>query len=103
MPPGRPRSLIALTKYEMIVRKYSFLFLILCLGLVLSFACRKASIPPKKPQLLIIGMDGLEPRVLNDLLYQHKLPNFQKLLEAGSFAKITCVVGTSSPVVWTSI
>ena len=83
--------------------KQFFIIVILFSGFLFPFGCRKEIIRPKKPQLLIIGMDGLEPRVLNDLLHQHKLPNFQRLLEAGSFAKITCVVGMTSPVVWTSI
>jgi arylsulfatase A-like enzyme len=55
------------------------------------------------PQVVLIAIDGLEPTLLNDLLAEGRLPNIERLVENGSQATIDCVVGTTSPVVWTTV
>jgi predicted AlkP superfamily phosphohydrolase/phosphomutase len=55
------------------------------------------------PQVVIIALDGLEPSLLETLLAHGRLPNFQRLIDNGSLAQIDCVVGTTSPVVWTTV
>jgi len=52
---------------------------------------------------LIIGIDGTDPKVLGQLIGEGKLPNFQKLINKGSYSNLSVVVPAQSPVAWTTI
>lgn len=55
------------------------------------------------PQLLVIAVDGMEPRLVESLLSEGRLPNLQALIEGGSQAEIKVVTTMLSPVVWTTV
>lgn len=73
------------------------------LALVLVTSCSPGEGDSKRPPILVVGMDGLEWTVLEDLLEEGKLPNFQSLLERGVGGHLRTTVPTYSPVLWTSI
>jgi predicted AlkP superfamily phosphohydrolase/phosphomutase len=56
-----------------------------------------------RPQIVVIALDGLEPTLTSEMLEAGRLPNLQTLIDDGSMATIDCVIGTTSPVVWTSV
>lgn len=55
------------------------------------------------PQLLVIAVDGMEPRLVESLLAEGRLPNLQALIEGGSQGRIKVVTTMLSPVVWTTV
>ncbi len=54
-------------------------------------------------RLLLLGMDGLDPNVLDELMGQHQLPNFRRLADQGSYARMATSNPSESPVAWASI
>jgi predicted AlkP superfamily phosphohydrolase/phosphomutase len=53
-------------------------------------------------QVLILGLDGLDPQLLEKWMEEGHLPNFQKLAAEGSFHKLASSVPPISPVAWSS-
>lgn len=58
---------------------------------------------PKFKRLIILGMDGLDPRILSDLMNRGDLPNFLRLSQIGVFTSLTTSNPAQSPVAWASI
>jgi len=54
-------------------------------------------------KVLLVGMDGLDPKVAGRLMDEGKLPNFKRLSEDGSFLNLSTSFPPHSPVAWTSI
>jgi len=61
--------------------------------------------PPGKPvgKVLVIGVDGLEWKVLRPLLAAGKCPNLRGLMERGAFGQLATIDPTLSPIIWTTI
>jgi predicted AlkP superfamily phosphohydrolase/phosphomutase len=57
----------------------------------------------RKARLLVVGMDGLEPRLVRDFLAQGRLPHFRRLIQRGVLADIACRQRMVSPVAWTTV
>ncbi|HEU5182010.1 MAG TPA: tetratricopeptide repeat protein [Candidatus Polarisedimenticolia bacterium] len=53
-------------------------------------------------RLLLIGLDGADWRILDDLLAQGRLPTLKRLIDNGVRARLKTVDPVLSPVVWTS-
>jgi predicted AlkP superfamily phosphohydrolase/phosphomutase len=54
-------------------------------------------------RVVLLGMDGLDPRILSHLMKQNSLPNFLKLSQIGSYSPLTTSNPAQSPVAWASI
>ena len=54
--------------------------------------------PTKK--VLVLGFDGLDPKILGELLQSGKLPNFKALVKQGDFRPLATSVPPLSPVAW---
>jgi len=54
-------------------------------------------------KVLVIGIDGADPRVLTKLMDEGKLPNFVKLRDSGTFKPLKTSMPPHSPVAWTTI
>ena len=54
-------------------------------------------------RLLLLAMDALEWRVINDLVAQDKLPNFRFLIENGASGELQSMIPTWSPSLWTTM
>ncbi|MEW6658122.1 MAG: alkaline phosphatase family protein [Thermodesulfobacteriota bacterium] len=50
-----------------------------------------------------MGMDGLDPIILEEMMAKGKLPNFSRLAAKGLYHPLETVFPPQSPVVWTSI
>ncbi|MEO8191125.1 MAG: alkaline phosphatase family protein [Acidobacteriota bacterium] len=55
------------------------------------------------PRVLLIGIDGADPRIIDRLIAAKKLPTFQRLKREGAFGPLRSQEPLLSPVVWTSI
>ena len=57
-------------------------------------------------KLMILGIDGMDPRFTKRLLYEGKLPNIQKLVDAGSCREDLMLLGanpTITPPLWATL
>jgi len=51
-------------------------------------------------KMIIIGFDGMDPKIVTRLMAEGKLPNFKKLSESGGFKPLATSVPPQSPVAW---
>lgn len=56
-----------------------------------------------QPRVLFIGMDGMDPVLLQQWMDQGKLPNFKKLSEKGGFQPLATSMPPQSPVAWSNV
>jgi predicted AlkP superfamily phosphohydrolase/phosphomutase len=57
----------------------------------------------KYEKVLMLGMDGLEPKILETMMEAGELPNFARLRDSGTYSRITTSNPPESPVAWSCI
>ena len=57
----------------------------------------------RQPRVLVLGLDGVDPRVVDLLMSEGKLPSFARLRQQGAYAPLRSRKPLLSPVVWTTI
>ena len=57
---------------------------------------------PVVKRLIVVGLDGQEPTLTDRYMREGKLPNFRRLAEMGSYARLTTTFPSVSPVAWSS-
>jgi len=83
-----------------------FIFIIICIIIVcfvIFFLGEEKMVKSRYDKILLIGIDGMDPKITNRLISEGMLPNFLKLKEIGSFSKLKTVLPAESPVAWTTI
>ena len=58
----------------------------------------RSAAPAKK--VLILGVDGLDPKLLQEFVEEGVLPNFKKLITEGDFKPLQTTMPPLSPVAW---
>lgn len=58
---------------------------------------------PSSPRVLMIGLDGMDPVLLQRFMDEGKLPNFQKLAAQGGFKPLATSMPPQSPVAWSNV
>ena len=53
-------------------------------------------------RLIIVGLDGLSPKIIEPMMAEGKLPNFQRLKDLGGYSHLGTTNPAESPVAWTS-
>jgi predicted AlkP superfamily phosphohydrolase/phosphomutase len=53
-------------------------------------------------QLVIVGLDGMEPTLVERYMQEGKLPNLSKLKKEGSYTRLETTTPAISPVAWSS-
>jgi predicted AlkP superfamily phosphohydrolase/phosphomutase len=53
-------------------------------------------------RVIIVGLDGQEPKLTDQYLKEGKLPNFAKLAEQGGYHRLASTFPSISPVAWSS-
>ncbi|MDD4909427.1 MAG: alkaline phosphatase family protein [Candidatus Omnitrophica bacterium] len=53
-------------------------------------------------KVIILGMDGLEPGIVEKLMREGRLPNFSRLKDIGAYSKLHTSIPSESAVAWTS-
>src|SRR5437016_4424859 len=55
-----------------------------------------------KQKVIILGFDGMDPKLLKQYIDEGVLPHFKKLAEEGQFSKLGSTNPPESPVAWAS-
>ncbi len=71
----------------------------LCLLAVLAAACHSES----RSRVIVLGLDGMDPGVIDLLMSEGRLPNFAKLRKEGAYGKLISSRPILSPIIWTTI
>jgi len=58
---------------------------------------------PRYSRVILLGMDGLDPKILSSLMEQGRAPHFTRLKEIGGFSSLATSNPAQSPVAWASI
>lgn len=58
---------------------------------------------PEPPDVLLIGLDGVDPHILAGLIAAGRLPNFARLQREGAYGHLRSREPLLSPIVWTTI
>lgn len=53
-------------------------------------------------RFIVVGLDGQDPKITDQLLAEGKLPNFQKLADQGGYHRLRTTFPSISPVAWSS-
>lgn len=87
-------------------KKNIFLILVIILiGIVGFFGYNYYSMTQQNKtdkKLVVIAIDGLDPKIIDQGIQQGRLPNIKKLRESGYFSKLNTVIPPQSPVAWAS-
>jgi predicted AlkP superfamily phosphohydrolase/phosphomutase len=92
-------------KPESILRNSIFLSAFITL-LLISAGCGDGGVPSHagdggtEKKMIIIGFDGMDPKIVSRLMAEGKLPNFRELSESGSYMPLQTSVPPQSPVAW---
>ena len=52
--------------------------------------------------VIILGLDGLSPELIEPMMAEGKLPNFARLKEMGSYSRLGTTNPPQSPVAWST-
>ena len=63
---------------------------------------RKAYGHSQADRLVIMGLDGLDPNLVDKFISEEKLPNFARLKETGTYKRLNTTCPSISPVAWSS-
>ena len=55
-----------------------------------------------RPRVVVLGFDGMDPRIAHKLLEEGRMPNFQRLREKGTFSRLETSIPPQSPVAWSN-
>jgi Flp pilus assembly protein TadD len=59
--------------------------------------------PSSKPRVMVLGIDGADPEVIDLLMAEGRLPNFARLQEGGAHGHLRSSEPMLSPILWTTI
>ncbi|MCB9385278.1 MAG: alkaline phosphatase family protein [Bryobacterales bacterium] len=57
---------------------------------------------PDGRKVIVLGLDGMEPKIIRALIDSGRAPNFKKLAEMGVFRPLGTTIPALSPVAWSS-
>jgi predicted AlkP superfamily phosphohydrolase/phosphomutase len=58
---------------------------------------------PSAPRVLLLGMDGLDPDLMSEMMQAGRLPHFARLRDTGAFAPLATSMPPQSPVAWSNL
>ena len=74
--------------------------LILLAVILLLTACDQRQYQPVESRIIVLGFDGMDPKLARQWMDDGSLPNFSKLAAAGSFQPLATSNPPQSPVAW---
>lgn len=87
----------------MIHRNAITLFAAACLVLPACAGCKKQVADSANRKMIILGFDGMDPKLAREMLDAGQLPNFAKLESQGGFDALGTSTPPQSPVAWSSL
>jgi len=67
-----------------------------------SLACSRTKTRPVTTQVVVLGFDGADPKLLSKWIKEGKLPNLARLAQTGTFKPLETTNPPESPVAWAS-
>ena len=55
-----------------------------------------------KKKTIVIGLDGMEPSIVEAMLQRGELPNLARLRAAGTYSRLKTTYPAQTPVAWSS-
>lgn len=71
-------------------------------GLLALAACGSERAPAGRPGLFVLGVDGMDPVILERLMAEGAMPNFAALAREGSYRRLGTSNPPQSPVAWSN-
>jgi predicted AlkP superfamily phosphohydrolase/phosphomutase len=90
--------LVLLTTMVLVV----FSLLLLPFRLLYRAITRKTRLKPWVRRVIIVGLDGQDPKLTERFMKEGKLPNFSKLAEMGCYKRLRTTFPSLSPTAWSS-
>jgi predicted AlkP superfamily phosphohydrolase/phosphomutase len=82
---------------------FVFILILIFIGVIITFKGSDKMVEREYKKILLIGIDGTDPQVMNKLIEEGKLPNFSRLGESGTYTTLETSISPQSPIAWTSI
>jgi tetratricopeptide (TPR) repeat protein/predicted AlkP superfamily phosphohydrolase/phosphomutase len=77
--------------------------LALCAVLAASLASASCSSSARQPRVFLLGVDGVDPEIVERIMESGRLPTFARLRSEGAFGPLRSREPLLSPIVWTTI
>ena len=87
-------------------RNLSLMIIVVFLMSLILFTLNDGGVQMKEgkyKKVLLIGIDGMDPKITDKLMEEGLLPNFARMKETGDFKTLDTSLPPHSPVAWTSI
>lgn len=85
------------------ILNYLLLLLILVIPVRTAFTAVE-SVPPTNPtRMVLLGIDGMDPEMLQRFMDEGVMPNFKRLSGQGGFMRLNTSVPPQSPVAWSNL
>ena len=85
-----------LVRSEHAMRCWRFLFGILITAVLL--AVLATQVLAQKRSVVVLGVDGMDPKLLQKFVDEGRMPNFERLMKEGSFSPLQTSIPPQSPV-----
>lgn len=82
------------------LKRFLWFFCILLAIFIIGWMIMHKGMTSKK--VIILGIDGMDPKITEQLMQEGRLPNFSYLKEQGSFSYLTTTTPSESVVAWSS-
>jgi tetratricopeptide (TPR) repeat protein len=73
------------------------------IGLLLAVLLVACGGPSGSGRVLVLGLDGMDPEVVDLLMAEGKLPHFARLRQGGAYGRLRSSKPLLSPIIWTTI
>jgi predicted AlkP superfamily phosphohydrolase/phosphomutase/Tfp pilus assembly protein PilF len=82
------------------IAQYRGLFLLLALWAAAAVGCARDT---SSGRTIVLGLDGVDPQIVDLLISEGKLPNFAELRRGGAHGRLISSRPLLSPIIWTTI
>jgi len=65
-------------------------------------SCGRGASAAAKPRMIVLGFDGMDYDLTQQMMAEGKLPNFSRLAKMGSFTALGTAIPPQSPVAWSN-
>ncbi len=71
---------------------------LICIAVFFAAVCAEA----KESNVVVLGVDGMDPQLVERFVAKGRMPNFQRLMRVGSYAPLQTSIPPQSPVAWST-
>jgi predicted AlkP superfamily phosphohydrolase/phosphomutase len=89
-------------KFKNVFSLSHILIAVIAFAILLGCGLTESSLKNTDKKVLVIGFDGMDPKLLERLVQEGKMPNFERLMKAGDFKPLKTSIPPQSPVAWSN-